>query len=62
MYQQKITTMALTRKYKIGCSGSGWGIWEIATGIKVASFGRSRLSALEKWYELEGWRKPSTWF
>jgi hypothetical protein len=62
LYQQKRTTMAQTRKYKVGCSGSGWGIWEIATGNKVASFGRSRLSALEKWYELESWRKPAQWY
>ena len=48
--------MAQTRKYKVGCSGSGWGVWEIATGKKVRGFGRSRISALEYWYELEGWR------
>ena len=54
--------MTRERKYKVGCSGSGWGIWEIATGNKVASLGRSRLSALEKWYELEGWRKPAQWY
>ena len=54
--------MAQTRKYQIGCSGSGWGVWEIATGKKVASFGRSRLAALERWYELEGWRKPTQWY
>ena len=51
-----------TRKYKIGCSGSGWGVWEIATGRKVASCGMSRFSALDAWYELEGWTKPSTWY
>ena len=54
--------MAQTRKYKVGCSGSGWGIWEIATGNKVASFGRSRYAALDKWYELEGWKKPAVWY
>ena len=61
MYQQKERTMAQTRKYQIGCSGSGWGVWEIATGNKVASFGRSRLAAFERLYELEGWRKPAQW-
>ena len=61
-YWNKRTTMAQTRKYKVGCSGSGWGIWEIATGNKVASFGRSRLSALEAWYDLEGWKKPAVWY
>ena len=50
-----------TRKYKIGCSGSGWGVWEISTGRKVASCGMSRFSALDKWYELEDWRKPAIW-
>ena len=54
--------MAQTRKYKVGCSGSGWGVWEIATGKKVRGFGRSRISALEYWYELEGWRKPTMWY
>ena len=54
--------MARERKFQIGCSGSGWGVWEIATGNKVASCGRSRYSALDKWYELEGWTKPSTWY
>ena len=57
----KEITMAQTRKYKIGCSGSGWGVWEISTGRKVASYGMSRFSALDKWYELEGWRKPAMW-
>ncbi len=42
--------MAQTRKYKIGCSGSGWGVWEISTGRKVASCGMSRFSALDKWF------------
>lgn len=54
--------MARERKYQIGCSGSGWGVWEIATGNKVASCGRSRYAALDAWYELEGWTKPSTWY
>ena len=53
--------MTQTRKYKIGCSGSGWSVWEIATGNKVASCGMSRFNALDKWYELEGWRKPAMW-
>ena len=54
--------MAKTRKYKVGCSGSGWGIWEIATGRKVEGIGQRRIAALERWYELEGWRKPAVWY
>ena len=54
--------MAQARKYKVGCSGSGWGVWEIATGKHIASFGRNRYAALEKWYELEGWKKPTYWY
>lgn len=54
--------MVRERKYKIGCSGSSWGVWEISTGHKVASCGLSRYKALEKWYELEGWTKPSKWY
>lgn len=54
--------MAKSSKYRVGCSGSGWGVWEIATGKKVASYGRSRYSALEKWYELEGWKKHAHWY
>ena len=54
--------MARERRYKIGCSGSGWGVWEISTGNKVASCGRSRYAALDAWYELEGWAKPATWY
>lgn len=49
------------RKYNIGCSGSGWGIWENATGRKVMGC-CSRIDALEKWYELEGWKKPNRWY
>ena len=55
-------TMANTRKYRVGCAGSGWGIWEIATGNKIAGFGQNRIAALEAWYDLEGWRKPSRWY
>jgi hypothetical protein len=54
--------MAKTRKYKVGCSGSGWSIWEIATGRKVEGFGQRRIAALEGWYELEGWKKPAVWY
>lgn len=54
--------MAQDRKYHIGCSGSGWGIWEIATGKKVMGFGCRRIAALEAWYELEGWTKPAKWY
>ena len=59
---RKITDMAQKRKYQIGCSGSGWGVWEIATGNKVKGFGQNRVAALEFWYELEGWRKPAQWY
>ena len=63
MYQQtKDKDMAQNRKYHIGCSGSGWGIWEIATGKKVMGFGCRRIAALEAWYELEGWTKPAKWY
>lgn len=34
--------MAKERKYKVGCSGSGWGIWEIAIGRKIEGFGQRR--------------------
>ena len=27
------------RKFEVGCSGSGWGVWEIETGQKVEGFG-----------------------
>ena len=57
----KDNTMAKSRKYQIGCSGSGWGVWEIATGKKVDSC-CSRIVALERWYELEGWKKPAQWY
>ena len=57
-----VKNMAKTRKYHIGCSGSGWGVWEIASGRKVKGFGQSRIAALEYWYELEGWRKPKVWY
>lgn len=49
------------RKYSIDRSGSGWGIWENATGKKVMGC-CSRIDALEKWYELEGWKKPAQWY
>ena len=58
----KVKDMAKTRKYKVACSGSGWGIWEIATGRKVEGFGQRRIAALEYWYELEGWKKPAQWY
>ena len=49
-------------KYKVGCSCLGWGVWEISTGRKVRGFGRSRIAAIEYWYELEGWKKPAVWY
>ena len=53
-WQIRDKVMAKTRKYQVGCSGSGWGIWEIATGRKIESFVQRRIAALERWYELEG--------
>ena len=37
--------MAQTIKYKVGCSGSGWGVWEIATGNKKATLSSGFLVA-----------------
>lgn len=54
--------MASNRKYQLGRSACGWGSWEVATGNKVASFGRNRIAALEMWYDLEGWKKPAYWY
>ena len=54
--------MSKTRKYQVSCSGSGWGVWEIASGRMVKGFGQSRIAALEYWYEWEGWRKPKVWY
>jgi hypothetical protein len=52
--------MKANRKYRVACSGSGWGIWKI-TGEKVVAC-KNRFDALSKWYELEGWAKPATWY
>lgn len=46
--------MAKTRKYQIGCSGSGWGIWNTETGAKIMSC-RSHYLAVESLYGLMGW-------
>lgn len=46
--------MAQERKYKIGCSGSGWGIWNTETGAKVM-WCRSHYDAVENLYHLMGW-------
>ena len=46
-----------TRKYEVGASGSGWGVWD-ANGNKVAGFtSRSigRYEALRYLYYLNGW-------
>ena len=45
--------MAQARKYRIGCSGSGWGIWD-ADGHKVMSC-YTHYDAVEKLYRLMGW-------
>lgn len=49
--------MTQNRKYEVGCSGSGWGVWD-AEGNKVATFsGRSigRYEALRHLYHLNNW-------
>ena len=46
--------MAQKRIYKIGCSGSGWGIWNTETGHKVMSC-CSHYHAVESLYNLMGW-------
>lgn len=53
--------MKRTAKYRMGCSGSGWGIWNSETGEKIEGCG-TRLNALERLYELNGWRKPEKWY
>lgn len=52
--------MNQNRKYNIGRSGSGWGIWD-SNGSKVCSC-ISRFHALETLYELMGWNKPNKWY
>lgn len=47
------------KQYEVGCSGSGWGVWNIKTNEKVESCG-DRLQALEVMYNLNGWRKPTS--
>ena len=49
--------MTQNRKYEVGCSGSGWGVWNVE-GNKVKSYtGRSigRFQALRYLYFLNGW-------
>jgi len=51
------------RKYEVGCSGSGWGVWEIATGNKIEGFSSrsfGRIQALELMYQLNGWKLPTS--
>ena len=45
--------MAQIRKYKIGCSGSGWGLWD-NEGKKIM-WCRSHYHAVESLYGLMGW-------
>lgn len=50
--------MEATRKYQVGASGSGWGVWDRETGHKVAGFtgrGIGRYEALRYLYYLNGW-------
>jgi len=51
--EQRETDMATKRKYRIGCSGSGWGIWA-SDGEKVMSC-YSHRHAVESLYKLMGW-------
>ena len=53
--------MVSNRKYSVGRSGSGWGVWCNETHLKVADC-TCRTAALSKWYELEGWKKPAMWY
>ena len=53
--------MKHVRKYQVMRSGSGWGIWCAATGEKIMSC-FNRFDALDKWYDLEGWKKPTRWY
>lgn len=46
--------MAQIRKYEIGCSGSGWGIWATSNGKKIKNC-TSRYDAVKSLYELMGW-------
>lgn len=52
--------MKTDRKYRMDCSGSGWGVWSVS-GEKIAAC-NSRVAALAKWYELEGWTAPKKWY
>lgn len=45
--------METKRKYRISCSGSGWGIWT-SDGEKVMSC-HSHRHAVESLYKLMGW-------
>lgn len=47
--------MIQKRIYKIGCSGSGWGIWNTETGKKVM-WCPSHYAAVESLYNLMGWK------
>ncbi len=47
--------MAQIRKYEIGRSGSGWGIWATLDGHKVMSCCSHR-HAVESLYALMGWK------
>ena len=47
--------MAQIRKYEIGRSGSGWGIWATLDGHKVMSCYPHR-HAVESLYALMGWK------
>ena len=47
--------MAQKRIYKIGFSGSGWGLWNTETGEKVMSC-CSHYHAVESLYKLMGWK------
>lgn len=55
MWCDNIRDMENNRKYSIGCSGCGWGIWNNETGEKVMSCA-SRYDAVENLYILMGWK------
>ena len=58
LYQQNERDMTQTRKYSVGASGSGWGVWDNETGSKIMGFGSrqiGRYKALRYMYELYGW-------
>lgn len=55
---KSIKDMANSWKYEVGCSGSGWGVWNTETHQKVEGFMSApigRFYALKFLYILNGW-------